>query len=220
MIPLLIFWLLKNFRKVKTAAQKSAMTKSLHLMLTLMLLSSSIHAQERVYRYNVFHSGEIKGELVVSQKVSAKQVHVKIVSEVRTRFLIKVIVKSIEEAIFEDGVLVYSSLYRLVNGDEKTNQQIQATGVGYKLTSKNKTTTVPSYPIHHSILLLYYQEPVNISKVYSDNFQQYVDVKKVGANKYLVTLPNGNTTYYCYKNGICTSVEVKQFYNLEFLLIP
>src|SRR5580765_7525550 len=104
MIPLLIIWLLKNFRKVKTAAQKSSLIKSLQLMLALVLLSCGLHAQERVYRYNIFHSGEIKGELTVNQKVSGKKVHVKIESEVRTRFLIKVIVKSIEEAIFEDGV--------------------------------------------------------------------------------------------------------------------
>jgi len=137
---------------------------------------------------------------------------------VKTRFLIKVTVKSIEEAIFQNGILVYSSLCRIVNGDEKINRRMQATGITYKLTSKDKITTLPSYPINYSVLSLYYQEPVNVSKIYSDNFQQYVNIKKVATDKYQVIFPNGNINYYTYKNGICTNVEVNQFYNLQFLL--
>jgi len=219
MIPLLIIWLLKNYRKVKITAQKDFIIKSVQVILTVILLSACAHAQERVFRYNIFHKGEKKGALVVYQKVNGKQVHIKIESEVKTRFLIRITVKSIEEAIFEDGVLVYSSLCRIVNGDEQINQQIQAAGVTYKLISKDKTTTLPNYPIYHSILSLYYQEPVNVSRVYSDNFQQYVEVKKVDVGKYKVTLPNGNINYYSYTNGICTNVEINQFYNLQFLLI-
>jgi hypothetical protein len=218
MIPLLIIWLLKNFRKIKHVAQKTSIRTTVQLIFMLALLTGFVHAQEKVHRYNILHNGEIKGVLVVHQQVNGSRVRVKIDSEVKTRFLIKVTVKAIEEAIFENGILVYSSLCRIVNGDEKINQQLQVVGISYKITSKSKITTLPNYPIHHSVLSLYYQEPVNVSKIYSDNYQQYVDIKKVENSKYQVIFPNGNINYYSYKNGICTSVEVNQFYNLQFLL--
>jgi hypothetical protein len=90
-----------------------------------MVLNSSISAypQLRISHYNILHDGEIKGTLVTYMKSDGKRMHIKLESEVKTRFIIRITVKSVEEAIFENGILVYSALYRKVNGDEKVNQQ-------------------------------------------------------------------------------------------------
>jgi hypothetical protein len=57
--------------------------------------------------------------------------------------------------------------------------------------------------------------------VYSDNFQQYVPVTKVSANKYKISFPNGNYNYYTYKNGVCTTVDISQtLYDIQFRLNP
>jgi len=218
MIPLLIVWLLKNLRRLKTAA-KSTSIRTAQIILAILSLTLFVRAQEITIRYNILHNGEIKGTMLMHQQINGNRVHLKLESEVKTRFLIKVTVRSIEEAIFENGIMIYSSLCRIVNGDEKINQQIQATGRNYKFTAKNKITTLPTYPINHSILWLYYQEPVHIDKIYSDNYQQFVDVRKTGDNKYRVSFPNGNINYYNYKNGVCTSVEVNQFYDMQFQLV-
>lgn len=219
MIPLLIVWLLKNLRRLKIAAQKASI-KTAQVILVILSLTLFVHAQEKISHYNILHNGDIKGTMVLHQQINGNRVCLKLESEVKTRFLIKVTVKSFEEAIFENGIMIYSSLCRIVNGDEKINQQIQATGINYKFTAKNKITTLPTYPINHSILWLYYQEPVHVDRIYSDNYQQYVDIKKTGESKYRVSFPNGNVNYYNYKNGICTSVDVNQFYDMQFQLVP
>jgi len=87
------------------------------------------------------------------------------------------------------------------------------------MKDKDNAANVPAYPIHNSILSLYYKEPVNINSIYSDNFQQYVDIKKVDTNKYRVSFPNGHCNYYSYAQGVCTRVDVEQpLFNLQFLL--
>ncbi len=218
MITLIIFWALRNHLKRKYASIKSLIIKIFPALFALISISINVNAQEHTSLYNILHNGEIKGTLAVYQKVEGGHVHIKIESEVKTRFLFMIVVKSVEEAIFEDGILVYSSLYRKVNGQEKVNQKLEYNGGSYKMISTEDATELPVYPIRYSVLSLYCQEPVNIRRVYSDNFRQYVEVKKVDNNKYRMILPNGNSNYYSYRNGVCISVEVDQLYNMEFRL--
>jgi hypothetical protein len=186
----------------------------------MLMLVCGLRAQLRTLQYNILHNGEIMGSLLLSQNTVGTTTHIKIESIVKTRFIIRINVESVEEATFQDGILVYSSLKRSVNGNERVNQQIQAKGVFYKMTSGSKIKNLPAYPIYYSILSLYYQEPVKISQVYSDNFQQYVGVNLAGANKYKISFPNGNYNYYTYKNGVCTTVDIIQsLYNIQFQLV-
>ena len=228
MIPLLIICLIKNFRRLRAAAElyhkrvqknRALINKSLPFILAIVCLSAGLRAQEQTFHYDVLHDGEVKGAVTLYQKTDGQNVHIKIESEVRIRFFIRIIVKSVEEAVFRNGILVHSSLCRHVNGDEKINVCLQSTGFSYTLNGKSGVPNLPAYPIRNSILLLYCQEPVNVNSVYSDNYQQYVEVRKASPNRYQVIFPNGHSNYYSYSNGVCNDVEVNQpLYDLEFRL--
>jgi hypothetical protein len=194
----------------------------IQLFLSLLIIPfTCLMSQERILRYNILHNGEIKGSLLLDENTTGNTIHIKIQSIVRTRFFIRINVESIEEAIFQDGILIYSSLRRTVNGSERVNQQLKAKGVSYTITSGDKTNRLPVYPIYYSILSLYYKEPVNINRVYSDNFQQYVDISRADYNKYKIIFPNGNYNYYTYMNGTCTTVDINQpYYSIQFQLNP
>jgi hypothetical protein len=197
------------------------MLKSALFVFFIFLFAVSLPAQERILRYDILHNGEIKGALSLYQNTVGNTTHIKIESLVKTRFIIRINVESIEEAIFQDGILIFSSLHRIINGNESVNQQIQAKGPNYKMTGGTVIKNLPDYPIYYSILSLYYQEPTHINRVYSDNFNQYVQVSRVAANKYKISFPNGNYNYYTYKNGICTTVDINQtFYSIQFRLNP
>jgi hypothetical protein len=218
MISLLLLWLVKRCRSAEKTISKSPARKMASLLLILLYFSGALPGQNRAAVYDVLHNGEVKGTLVLNREADSGRLHIKIVTQVSTRILFRIAVKSIEEAVFEKGNLIYSSLYREVNGEEKVNQQLQFSGGSYRLISKEAIADLPVFPIRFCVLLLYCQEPVNIRQVYSDNYHQYLEIKKAGRNKYQVIFPNGNSNYYCYENGICTRVEVDQFYHLEFRL--
>jgi len=218
MISLVILWLVKRYRSTEKAVRQSSLRKVAGLLLILLCFSCGLLSQKQAAVYDVIHNGEIKGTLVLNREADSGRLHIKIVTHVSTRILFRIAVKSIEEAVFEKGNLIYSSLYREVNGEEKVNQQLQLSGGSYRLISKETIADLPVFPIRFCVLLLYCQEPVNIKQVYSDNYHQYLEIKKAGQNKYQVIFPNGNSNYYCYENGICTRVEVDQFYQLEFRL--
>ena len=124
-----------------------------------------------------------------------------------------------ESAAYEDGIMVYSSFYQKQNGSDKANKMTIASGKSYKLIDDGVSKLISCSPIRYNMLLLYTNIPETINKVYSDNFQKLLDIKKVEENKYRLTLPDGNYNYYTYKNGVCSKVDVERtFFSLQFIL--
>jgi hypothetical protein len=224
MLPIFIFWLIKQFGRKqfrKIVHENGTHLTALFLLAAFISCSfKNADAQQRILKYNIMHNGECKGSMVLTEENKGKVKHIKIESDVKVRFILSFKIHSVEEAIFEDGVLVYSLLYRTINGDEKLNQQLQLNGSVYKITCKGDCDEIPAYPVHNTILSLYCFEPINVTTVYSDSFRKYVTVERKTDGVYKVALPNGNTNFYSYKDGVCVKVDVQQsFYPVQFIII-
>jgi len=78
----------------------------------------------------------------------------------------------------------------------------------YQTSTDGKAGKPHNTSIVYNLNMLYYHEPVKIRKVYSGNFQQFVEVNAVAEHKYKIAFPDGSYNYYFYKNGICHKVEL------------
>ncbi|PWT77910.1 MAG: hypothetical protein C5B59_02780 [Bacteroidetes bacterium] len=215
MIPLILVWLLRRYK----ISRRPPALKFAYAFCFSLLWALSLSAQKKTIHYTVYHNGSEQGTLRLYENVESNIVRIRIESDVKMRILVMISVQTIEEAIFEKGILVSSYLSRIVNGNEKVKQQVQATGFSYQLKERSGTSQLPYYPIRASILWLYYTEPVGLREVFSDNFQKYVPVEKVDSCRYRVKFPNGHENYYTYHNGVCTKVEVDQsLFHLDFVL--
>ena len=115
--------------------------------------------------------------------------------------------------------MVYSSFYEKKTGSGKADKTTIASGTSYKLVDDGVSKLISCNPIRYNMLLLYTNIPEAINKVYFDNFQKHLDIKKVEANKYRLILPDGNYNYYTYRNGVCSKVDVERtFFTLQFVL--
>ncbi|MBA2563657.1 MAG: hypothetical protein H0V14_12270 [Chitinophagaceae bacterium] len=227
MISVLIFFLLKKYRLtgIKLSMMEETgllifwISKRIGIIVILLLLSGLLQAQEKTWYYQIIKNGDSVGSLCLQQWVNGNITRLKMVSEIEVRFLLKIKVYSIEEAIFQEGRLLFSSVYRKVNGQEKINKQTRALYNTYQLINDGKTATLNTGPILNNILTLYLREPGNLAKVYSDNHQQFVNLQKTGEHTYKVELPDGNYNFYSFQNGICTRAEVHHsLYKLQFVL--
>lgn len=193
-------------------------SSGLFLGFLLFLLPFSLLAQDRKAEYKILHYNDLKGNIQLSEHTEGSSRRIKIESTVRTRFLFNITVTTIEEALFSEGLLVYSRFYQKINNEEKNDWQMNWTDGSYQFNKEHHGPQLPQTQIRHTILSLYCEEPVNIRQVFSSNFQQYVPVIPVAKNKYRVDLPNGNCNYYFYQRGKLASVEVEQpFYALQFI---
>jgi uncharacterized protein DUF6134 len=227
MIPVLIIWLIKRYRgknKTKNVALLSKNPeKYLRLLLVLLplaLLSIKGYSQNKALTYQIVRNGNKVGTLQFSETSVGDMDHLKMESDVKTRFVFTFTAHSNEEAVYYNGVLLRSSIYRKLNGTEKVNKQHQADNKQYVIHAGERTEVTKNYPIKYSMLSFYSKEPENISEVYSDNFQRFIAIQKTDQHKYKITLPDGSYNNYSYKNGVLNLVEVHHsLYSANIVLI-
>ena len=189
------------------------------LLFTIYIIQAPACGQERKLIYDVMKNGNIIGSVIFIELTKDQKRFLRLTSDVKTRFIFSFSDHAEEIATYEDGVMVYSSFYQKQNGSDKANKITIASGRSYKLIDDGVSKLISCSPIRYNMLLLYINIPETINKVYSDNFQQLLDIKKVGENKYKLMLPDGNHNYYTYKNGMCSKVEIERtFFTVQFVL--
>ena len=177
-------------------------------LLVLLSITISVQAQQKKLEYNIKRNGDVVGTINFIQGIAGNRTVLTMESEVNTRFIFNFKAKAKEEVIYDDSIMTWSSIYRKLNGNVKIDKKTKANGNVYTVYKGSKTETLANYPIHYNMLSIYVIEPVNITKVYSDNFQKQLDIQKLADHHYKIKFPDGNYSEYFYTNGICSKVEV------------
>jgi hypothetical protein len=131
-------------------------------------------------------------------------------STVRVSMLFTIEVIDKMYAVFRNNMLHTATIYRTLNGNVRVNNLTQWQNGKYNLSTKDeKNSGAFAQTIRFTTVSLYFEEPFNLTEVYSEKFQRMVAVKSIGIHKYQLTLPDGNTAKYTYVNGLCSEVEAK-----------
>ena len=191
---------------IKKDHPTKCITRSFLLLLTCTTLC--VAAQEKKLAYNIKRNGDIVGNIQFVQSIVGSRTLLTMESEVNTRFIFNFKTNAKEEAIYDNGIMTWSSIVRKQNGNVKIDKKTKASGNAYTVYKGSKTETMNNYPICYNMLSIYISEPVNISKVYSDYFQQQIDIQKLADHHYKIKFPDGNYNEYFYTNGVCSKIEV------------
>ena len=198
------------------------MNWNLAIFLSTLLLSLSLAgtSQKKVLAFDIVRNEKTLGRIFFSQTSSGKTDSLNMECKVHGKLISTFSAESMEKAVFKDGILVQSSIYRKINGSEKANKNQRAANGKYIMADGKKTKEINIYPITQNMLSLYINEPINTSQVYSDNFESMVPVEKIQDHKYKVTLPDNSYNNYFYNDGTLTKVEVHHpLYSAKFVLI-
>lgn len=181
----------------------------------------SLSAQEKKLSYNIKRGGSVIGNMQLYKKDSGAITSMRLESSVKTSMLVSIKIASREDALFENGILSYSYLYRKVNDDVKLRKTHRKYGNRYVVSQKTgKTDTVHIYPVRYNVLCLYFAEPVNLKELYSDNYQKMLQITKIGQHQYKIRLPDGNYQNYFYQDGVCHKIVVNStFFTITMELI-
>jgi hypothetical protein len=231
MIPVIIVWLIRRYQKKKKAKNVNVMLPGkskkqllqrpgILLLGILLVFESNSYSQNKTFSYQIVRNGSKVGTLHFSETLTGEMDHLKMESDVKTKFVFTFTAHASEEAVYSNGVLLHSSIYRRLNGSEKVNKQHEAKGTQYVIHAGERSEVAKNYPITYNMLSLYSKEPENISRVYSDNFQTFIPIEKTSLHKYKITLPDGNYNSYYYKDGVLVLVEIHHsFYSASIVLI-
>jgi len=182
--------------------------QTLSLLVGLFSLKTFANAQEKRLEYTIKRNGDVVGNIHFAHGIAGNRTVLTMESEVNARFIFNFKAKTKEETIYDKGIMTWSSIFRKLNRNVRVDKKIRANGNIYTLYKGTKTETLDNYPIRYNMLSVYISEPVNITKVYSDNFQQQIDIEKVADHHYKIRFPDGNYNEYFYSDGICSKIEI------------
>lgn len=170
-------------------------------------------------RYDVMKGNKNLGAMEVTRTVRGSTEEIKFKSDVTFRVLLSFRIKFDQYEKFVKGELNWGKALSTLNGRTQKDSKIVANERGHLLTLDGVSAQVTD-PIEFSVSQIYFSEPRDGQRVFSQQFAQFFTFKKVDDHKYVLSSPDGDN-YYTYTNGICTHVRVlRDFANFSFVIKP
>src|SRR5688572_15681388 len=161
MIPTIIYLLIRHYRKVNPAnAERLTIifrkTSRIALLFILFILICYFSwSQSSQSEYIIKRKGQKIGIITFSHHHSGYKKVFRMESKVKTRFMFLITATGQEESVYENGIMTFSSIYQLLNGNERMNKKTRLMGKSYVITKGEKTETISSYPISFNMICLY-----------------------------------------------------------------
>lgn len=111
--------------------------------------------------------------------------------------------------VFKKGILQESDLKMMINGKLKTHSQTKKENDHYTFSKNGKDIGNISGPITHSTIMLYFAEPVNIIKTYSEERGNFCKILPRGPGTYQKINAKGKVNTYSYEDNIVRHIFIK-----------
>lgn len=168
---------------------------------TLLLLSFCFcHSQEA--QYEIAHKNKKLGTLTVTQTQNDDETIIQISSFVRVKLILHIDLKYNLISVYKKGVLTSSKVKTYANDKLHSSMIIKKEKDGYHITENGKTS-IYNEAICYSGAMLYFYEPKDIYKMFSEIDGYKTTVKKENEHTYQIIHPgksHGNE--YIYENGL------------------
>ncbi len=180
---------------------------------TWLFLSISLFLNQNIlaqtYNYQIFKGDKPIGNMVTKRVQNGRFTEFNIESNATFRIIFEFNTQFKFETIFSEGKLCKSYAQNKLNDSERESTLITWEDEKYKLLKDSKESKLleikrPDYAMAN----LYYQEPKERTEVFSERFGEFLQIKSIGNAQYELTLPDGRTNIYTYKNGRCSEVKV------------
>ncbi len=180
------------------------------LVIILSLISKVSTAQTLHFNYTIQKGGDDIGWLKLEKSTNGNRSNMSLTYEIKTRiiFLITAIAK--DSSTFENGKLVYSSLFKKLNNDTKLDKQTRLVADKYEVLESGKKKNLATSFIGINLLSLYFQEPVGVNTVYCDMHNCFVPIIKTSDGGYKIKKPDGNSNTFYYTKGVCIKIIFSQ----------
>lgn len=214
MIPAIIVMLMRHYQKNNPQQFLILKAKLFYIAKIVLLIALAFcivlltQAQEKNLSYTIKRNGKKVGDMKVKEVREGKKVSLKLESDVKTSFILSFSAKGVEESKFDSGILVYSSVYQKLNGNERVNKKIKYVDNAYVISSNGKEEKLTNIKIYYNLICIYSHEPVSASLIFSDRYQKFLSIQKIEDHHYKIKFPDGSANDYWYRNGQCIKIEV------------
>jgi len=191
---------------MKASIRQSTVHSAIGIWLfSTLLISSSILAQAK---FIVWKNGKEIGKMETYVRQTAQGKWYGLTMEMRTKVIASFQVRVQVLNFFDAGNnLVEASYSRSMNNAAPKQHTIRLSNGGYELALHGNQNQMFTEAIQFSSLQLYFQEPLQVTHIFSENHSQNLPLKCLGKGVYSLLQPDGYTTIYWYTNGMLEKIE-------------
>lgn len=178
------------------------------ILLTLggIVMASPMFAQTHTFDIRIGSNNTI-GTIEVQKKENGTVRHILIKSRVQMMLLSKM--NSDLSVEFRDNLLLQARSVRQSNksGEDKATIT-KREGNDYVVVHNGDRSVLSNTNIQHTVAELYFSEPRDVSRIFSETLGQFLTLKALGNGQYELNLPEGKRNIYKYNKGLLVEVEV------------
>ena len=187
-------------------------------LVSFFFLAFSIEAQTLRHEYDIIKQKEVIGSLTATKKHLSEGFSITIDSRTSISILIDFNVNVYQFNKYHDGKLIDALFIQSLNGRKKVHNTVQWGLNGYSIEKDGRKISLNN-DINYSVASMYFEEPVSIQKVFSENQLTVLSLHKVSNHCYEMQLPDGKTNYYSYRDGMLVHARLStRFTTVELIL--
>lgn len=165
-----------------------------------------LHTQAQTTTFEVRIANHAVGTVEAHRKTAGADKSIVIKTRIQT-MLARVNSDVVNE--YSNNVLTMAKSIRVVgkNGEDKETST-RRNGNDYTIILNGKKSIIGNTAIEHCVGDLYFTEPKQVSRIFSEALGRLLVLKPLGGGQYELVMPDGKANVYKYRNGILVEVEV------------
>lgn len=183
------------------------MFKHLIWLIFLMGFSSDSTFLATTLHYDIVMKDKIIGSLDTHQKTKGNVTTYQSFTSIKTRLLTTIEVDYKYDVTFSKAMLKKAKVSIVVNSREHAETSTLWKNTQYQIIKNKKESTLQD-SIQYTTVLMYFKEPKNIKKCYSEQDGTMNTIVSLGNHKYKKINANGKENMYFYKNGILHEADI------------
>jgi len=175
----------------------------------LMSFGSSLKSsEEKLYFDIVLRNEKVIGSLKATKSVDNEATHYYSFTKIKTRIIKEIQVNYKYDVIFQNAVLKEADVAITVNEEPHANTNTTRENDYYLVATNDDDKKNINESISYTTIQLYFKEPINISRCYSEQDGSFNTIIPLGNHSYKKVNSKGRENIYNYKNGILKSATI------------
>ena len=188
------------------------MSKSISMKNTILcialIFTFSIQGQTQNNEFEIIHNGSSLGTLTASKQTDSTKTTYSSQTNIDYHLMVSITIVYDFHLEFIGEELQLATCHVEVRGNERTQVKTVKSKDNYGFYSEGELEKSIDLPIKNTVVELLFEEPIGITKVYSEEQGEFQTIKKVGNHTYLKTASNGHKNTYYYENGVLQKSDV------------
>lgn len=158
--------------------------------------------------FDIINKNEVIGNLKATKTSTDTKTHYQSVTTISTKILKEIKVNYKYDVTYERNKLKKANVYIDVNDKPYADILTNWEAKHYQITKNDKKEKVVEDEINYATILLYFNEPIDIERCYSEQDGSFNTIVPLGNHTYKKINAKNHENIYYYKNGFLQKAEI------------